>query len=302
MCRIGVVIVTYNRKEKLRKAIQCYEEQEYKPRFIVVVDNNSTDGTKEFLLDWSKNKGIIDKKAIYLKKNSGGSGGYFEGLKVAQMMPADWIWVADDDAYPNKKCLQILVTYLKHNDNRRIAAICATVLTNGNIDTWHRRRFQNKYGCLLIEQQIKEQEYEKEYFELDLFSYVGTLIQCRVLKKIGLPQKNFFISYDDSEHSIRIRKCGKIICVPEAKVIHDSDDIQELCVTWKKYYNLRNKLYSYRIHFGTLQFVVYALYYSFKNRKNRILYKMTREAIRDAQRGILGVNRTYGPGWKGEIE
>ena len=68
MCRIGVVIVTYNRKEKLRKAIQCYEEQEYKPRFIVVVDNNSTDGTKEFLLDWSKNKGIIDKKAIYSKR------------------------------------------------------------------------------------------------------------------------------------------------------------------------------------------------------------------------------------------
>ena len=46
--KIGCVIVTFNRLEKLKKALAAYDKQEVKPKYIVVVDNASTDGTNVF--------------------------------------------------------------------------------------------------------------------------------------------------------------------------------------------------------------------------------------------------------------
>ena len=46
---VAAVIVTYNRLEKLKNAIAAYENQLCKPTYIIVVNNASNDGTKEFL-------------------------------------------------------------------------------------------------------------------------------------------------------------------------------------------------------------------------------------------------------------
>ena len=51
---IGVVLVTFNRLEKLKIALEAYERQTVKPKYILVVDNNSTDGTREYLENWKK--------------------------------------------------------------------------------------------------------------------------------------------------------------------------------------------------------------------------------------------------------
>ena len=44
--KIGVVLVTYNRLEKLKIALKSYEEQTVLPKYILVVNNNSNDGTR----------------------------------------------------------------------------------------------------------------------------------------------------------------------------------------------------------------------------------------------------------------
>ena len=43
------VIVTYNRKDKLKKAIECLKKQTFKPEKIIIIDNASTDGTQDIL-------------------------------------------------------------------------------------------------------------------------------------------------------------------------------------------------------------------------------------------------------------
>ena len=57
---IGVAIVTYNRLEKLKIALKKYENQTILPKYIIAVNNNSNDGTKEFLNEWVKNNKEID--------------------------------------------------------------------------------------------------------------------------------------------------------------------------------------------------------------------------------------------------
>ena len=100
---IGVVIVTFNRLEKLKKTLTCFKEQDLSPKYVLVVNNNSSDGTKEFLETWKKDDNCQFKKmVIHEKENLGGSGGFHVGLEKAKEMDAEWIWVSDDDAYPQK--------------------------------------------------------------------------------------------------------------------------------------------------------------------------------------------------------
>ena len=139
--KIGVVIVTYNRLENLKITLASYQEQTVRPKFILVVNNNSSDGTKEFLEQWQKEENEIERKILNLDKNTGGSGGFYEGLKNSLELDCEWVWVADDDAYPKKDAFEIAKKYVEQNKNTNLSAICGTVLKNDGktVDCSHRR-------------------------------------------------------------------------------------------------------------------------------------------------------------------
>ena len=44
--KVGVVIVTFNRLEKLKLALESFKSQTYLPSYVLVVNNASTDGTE----------------------------------------------------------------------------------------------------------------------------------------------------------------------------------------------------------------------------------------------------------------
>ena len=111
--KIGVVLVTYNRLEKLKIAIKSYENQIVRPEYIMIVNNCSTDGTEQFLEEWQNEKTEIEKIVINLDKNTGGSGGFNEGLTNCLALDADWVWVADDDAYPKENAFAIAQNYIQ---------------------------------------------------------------------------------------------------------------------------------------------------------------------------------------------
>lgn len=293
MCKIGVVLVTYNRIDKLRVALQHIHEQNVVLEYILIVNNYSNDGTKELLEEWKNQDKVKEKRMVFhLKANIGGSGGFAYGMKKALELDADWIWISDDDAYPERSCLAKLYKYIQRYDTQNISALCSSVIDHGNIDTWHRRKLIKK-GLVYTEKRISQEEY-KDNFEIDFLSYVGSLINKKKLQKVGVGRKDFFIAYDDSEHSIRLRKKGKIICIPEAKVFHDTN--QEGEISWKKYYSLRNKIYTYKIHYGVLQALIQGVYFLWKYHRNKITYRMAKKAFWDAMNSTLGKDNYYKPG------
>ena len=85
---ISVIIATYNRKETLKRAIQSVLIQSYTPYEIIVIDDGSDDGTKEWLKDNYPNV-----KYIY-QMNSGVSSARNKGIKFAR---GDWIALLDSD-------------------------------------------------------------------------------------------------------------------------------------------------------------------------------------------------------------
>ena len=308
--KIGVVIVTYNRLEKLKIALESYEKQNAKPKYILVVNNNSNDGTKEYLEQWKEENSNIEKLILNLDKNTGGSGGFYQGLKHSLELDSEWVWVADDDAYPQEDAFEIAQKYIeKHKDSKEeLSAICGTVFKSDRttIDCSHRRRIYTTVFNRIAQPYSKPKDYEQDEFEINGFSYVGTMINKEKLKQTELTKKDYFIYYDDTEHSYRLSKLGKIVCIPNIKVVHDAphSEMSEI-VKWKLYYLVRNTLDFVKCNFDEKYFKEQCFEVPFKfkvavflfGKDKKYGYKMINEAVKDAKAGKTGLHEIYKPGW-----
>lgn len=301
MERFGVVIVTYNRREKLQKTLSCYERQLKKIDTVIIVDNCSTDGTNNFLKKYLTEKRNFKVKILTMQKNIGGAGGFFEGMKYAMQAGLDWVYVSDDDAYvDNSTLIEIEKVYSQINDKDNVVALCSVVKNEKGIDTGHRLRLKRK-SLTLKWRPVSESEYKEPYFEIDIFSYVGTAIRVNSLFCAGLDRKDFFIYHDDQEHSLRLRKIGKILTCTKSVIFHDTNPAKHEKVFWGSYYNTRNNLIMIKYNFP--QRYYHVRYYLGYLRdcilcRNKIKRNMMRSAYHDAKKQIMGINEVYNPSWK----
>lgn len=307
MEKIAVVIVTYNRLEKLKKTLNCYDSQSGELDIVIVVNNNSSDGTIEYLANWEQSDSSYFKRVINLSENLGGSGGFYYGEKEAVENGADWVLVADDDAYPDSKIVERFRSYLANSKDKRIAAVCTKVCdVYGNVVLNHRRTFKLSNKIFFKTYNVPINNYDLEVFDLDLFTYVGTFLNVVALKEYGLCDPDFFIYCDDAEHSLRLLNYGDIICLPDMMYVHDSGADQQIAdktilLSWREYYGLRNHIFSLLKH----HFILAACYDMcwqilkciVKYRLNIQCVKLVLTAFSDAICCRLGKHNLYKPGF-----
>lgn len=302
---LDVVIVTFNRLEKLKITLSCYENQNLGFRNLIIVNNNSSDGTFDYLEEWKEIKTPkFEKKILHLSENKGGAGGFHAGQEYALTLCPDWILVADDDAYPEENLIKRFSEYIEENEKNGIAAVCGTVLNmDGNIDISHRQKMRWKKG-IIDTFYVPKEEYNQSTFEIELFSYVGTFLNAEILQKAGCCKPDYFIYYDDTEHSIRMGKFGKIIVVPALKFRHDfgykTDDSKEKLVSWRHYYACRNYTHMLKTHYGYqgyLFLLIHTLRIIKNYYRNPATMKMLFQGLADGISGNLGIHPIYRPGF-----
>lgn len=295
---IAAVIVTYNRKELLAKTLLYFDELTTPPNSIIIIDNNSNDGTDETVNAWKAKTSYNDIHHIQLDKNGGGSGGFYAGLEYALHLNPDWIWLSDDDAFPEKNCFSIIRDKIAKIDEKEYSAICCSVINEGKIDKAHRRRILRHKLIFKKERSVPLKDYEKKEFQCDLFSYVGTVINVQKLKTVGLTEKDYFIWNDDTEHAWRLSKSGKIVCLTEAKIHHNAPTFTNK-LTWKVFYGERNKLFMYKKHaYLTYLFLLKQLKKRIKNSINQQKKELLTAVLSAVMTDKKGIDDVYKPGWK----
>jgi GT2 family glycosyltransferase len=99
---VAAFVLTRNRKVLLAECIRGLLGQTHPVDAIVVLDNASTDGTREHLAA----EGLLDRVRFERREeNTGGAGGYREGVRLLQETGCDWLWLMDDDAEPRPDAL-----------------------------------------------------------------------------------------------------------------------------------------------------------------------------------------------------
>lgn len=239
MVKVHAVVVTYNRKELLKECIEAILNQTAPVEKLIVVDNNSTDGTDEFLKEY----GFLENdilEYVKLPENIGGAGGFYEGMKIARSYNPNWIWIMDDDTIPAKNCLEELLEAKKVIKGKISFLASAVRGLNGeamNVPKIARKQFSKytdwyKYLDKGIAQIVKA-------------TFVSLLINTKAVKKCGLPWKEFFIWGDDSEYTQRIiRDYGPAYMVGKSLAIHKREGSDELSLVKEENPN-RIKMYFY---------------------------------------------------------
>src|ERR1700749_2405558 len=114
--KVASVIVTNNRLELLKEALSAVKHQSYAVDKIIVVNNGSTDATDVWL---NEQQGLV----VIHQENSGGSGGFYTGIKAAVESGAGWICIMYDDTVCRENTLEILVGKLFEINNNKVGFI-----------------------------------------------------------------------------------------------------------------------------------------------------------------------------------
>lgn len=296
---ITALIVTYNRRDLLRKALAAHAAQTLQPTRLLIVDNASTDGTREMLAA----EGWLDRSDIELlslPKNIGGAGGFHAGMQAAIDRGVDWLWLMDDDGYPEQECLKKLHEFALAHNLDAISPIQVDIADN----TLPAFPINSPSGEAILEIPFKPTD--GNFFsegEANLFN--GVLISTASLKKTGLPRPELFIRGDEVEFTRRMRKQGlKFGTLLNSHFYHPSDrnerhkiffglvNARDAGNDFKNYYMFRNKGLAFREN-GWLWMLPfdaarYAYYFLIHKRGDMHGLKLWARAMRDGLAGRLG--------------
>ena len=172
---VSVIIPTYNRKNLLKRALHSVSSQTFAPQEIIVVDDGSSDGTKNWVLER-----FPYVRYIY-QDNSGVSSARNAGIKEAK---GSWIAFLDsDDEWISDK----LEKQEKAINDSKEAWLCHTN------EVWVR-------NSVRVNQMKKHQKYGGYVFEncLDIcrISPSSVLIKKEVFEMIGLFDESLKVCED----------------------------------------------------------------------------------------------------------
>jgi GT2 family glycosyltransferase len=239
--KVSCVIVTYNRLELLKQCIDSILNQTYKVDKLIVINNHSNDGTKNYI----DNLNFPKILPINLPENLGGAGGFSVGIKKAvEETNCDLIWVMDDDTLPNASTLEKMIE-AANKLSYDFGFLSSNVrLKNGepfNIPT---------------PDPFWSDKVQDNLVKLQSATFVSILFNRKIIEKIGLPISDFFIWLDDYEYTRRITKNYPSYFVTDSIVLHktiakslpsilsDNDRIN------RYFYLYRNQVYTEKKYAG----------------------------------------------------
>lgn len=258
MAGVAAVIVTFNRLDKLKKVIAALEAQTLTPSHLIIVDNASTDGTGDFLTGLSS---TLTLDIVSLDSNTGGAGGFSAGMRRGYDLGADFVWIMDDDGYPEPDALAKLhdgIATASNELGKQVPFACsAVVFTDGNICEMNNPVPTWDWGRLLVKGQ--------QAVLVSQCSFVSVLVPRWVLEQHGLPYKEYFIWFDDAEYTIRITRETPGIQVLDSVTVHDMGEnkgvnwgMVDEKNAWKFAYGARNQASYQWHHRSKLHFLMFA--------------------------------------------
>lgn len=225
--QISVIIVTYNNEDQIQNCLKSILAQN--PGEIIIVDNNSSDKTRDII----KNS-FPSVKLIYNKDN----GGYGKGINLgSKFAKNDYLVVLNPDTMLKERCLIELVKPLEIGDAtltipKALFYDESSINTCGNIEHFTGLAFTRHLNC-------HPNKFNKCQYVNGL-SGVCFAIKREDYLNLGGFDESFFLYMEDVDFSWKLNsKELKILYVPEAVICHD----YKLDVSPKKIYYLEKGRY-----------------------------------------------------------
>jgi rhamnopyranosyl-N-acetylglucosaminyl-diphospho-decaprenol beta-1,3/1,4-galactofuranosyltransferase len=241
--RIAGVIVTHDRLADLERCLGAVRSQTFPLAGLIVVDNASSDGTREWLDAQS------DLTAIH-QGDEGPAGGMYTGIKHAYEGGFDAIWVLDDDALPSATALERLVeapandgsnvvgsVIVSHEDPEILAFPVPKLSTYSALFDYY-REVTDRVSDLRAES-------DERGYAWSMFMNCA-LFPREVVADVGLPKRDFYMGGEETEYHYRVRSRGYgTYVVLDSICRHPKRDVRGM-ESWRRRSLVRNTVYIHR--------------------------------------------------------
>lgn len=210
-CLVAIVMVTYNNVDLLRRQIDSYAEFSNKTRVrLVVIDNNSTDGTRDVL----KNCGS-DLTSVLLEENKGFASATNLGVRLVD---AEWYLLLNSDAFVSESEIIEIIEYLGKHTNILVATPQLTFLDgsfqrcSGFFPGFMSVLFDIFFINAIVEV-LKKIVWSCKWLKFFVYPVDYTdgaclFISKKVFERVGYLSEDFFFFFEDVEFCRRLRNYG----------------------------------------------------------------------------------------------
>lgn len=266
---LAIVIVNWNSFDVTHNCLASLRAIDYPDYRVIVVDNGSNDGSGDKLK--SKFPEIVLLKN---EKNLGFTGGNNTGIEFALNEGFELVMLLNNDTIVTPDFASSLVAVLQQDLN--IGAIQPKIMFNQEREViWNAGSSFSKVWHLTKTIGMGEADkgaYDKQ-MEIPWVTGCCFLTKSSIIREVGKLDDRFFIYYEDTDWSFRIKKAGyKLVYEPSSKIYHEvgkSNDNRETfgegnLSPFSHYVNIRNHIFIVRRYAKGFFFITSMLYQLYK--------------------------------------
>lgn len=226
----SIIVLTHNSKKFIQECLESISEQDYKNFEVIVVDNYSTDGTRQALADIK----LTSQNSLKVILNSSNIGYNLGNLVGVDNAKGDFIVIINPDVVLDKSWLRSIMYMMKEKPE--------IMITSGRfLDA--RGEIQTTGGMLDIYGATTQRKTED--MQQTFFYNPGAALVFRkeILSTIHL-DSNLFMYYDDVDFSWQTRLLGlKVEYCHNAIAYHIKNDLVPNLSPFKFYNIAKNRIY-----------------------------------------------------------
>ena len=209
--KVGIVLLNWNGCEDTKVCVSSLRELRYADYEIIVVDNDSSDGSAAQL-----RKEFPEIAVIETGWNRGFSGGCNVGIRRALSQGADFVWLLNNDTKVDPDALQAMIdkTFNTPDVGACGSAIycmdspqCVQAWGGGYINFWLGR--SRHYLRPVPDDSI------------EFITGASMLISREAIESVGFLDEGFFMYWEDADYCFRLRAAGwKLAVAGQSRVWH----------------------------------------------------------------------------------
>lgn len=213
---VSIVVLSFNNHKYTLASLKSIVDKTAYPNYeIVVVDNNSSDGSKDLLLDLRAAHGDIPISVILNDINSGFAAGNNLGIKASK---GKYCMLLNNDTLVTRGWLTSLLKHFSKNDS--IGMVGPVTNSIGN-----EAKILVNYRDLTELEVFADQNFNnnlnRTIDDPNVLALFATLIPRELLFDVGLIDESYGIGmFEDDDLANKIREHGKRLLIAEDSFIH----------------------------------------------------------------------------------
>jgi rhamnopyranosyl-N-acetylglucosaminyl-diphospho-decaprenol beta-1,3/1,4-galactofuranosyltransferase len=229
---VAAVVITFQRKDMLRRTLEGLAAQERPVDEIVVIDNATTDGTATMLeLEFPH------VTHLRMEDNIGPAGALQVGFEYVHAHGHRWAWTHSDDVLPKPEALKTLLATTEQLGDDRLGLLCCW------FEPVSTHYFHN--GALWKHRVVQQQwpPVGSPPYPTDVMTFKGALISMAMVAEIGVPVGDYFLMMEEYEYCLRAIRAGfRHYALPVELLVPLEAEPPGRYPPWRGYYQVRNHL------------------------------------------------------------